>query len=99
MQEADNTQYEPRNTEPSQWDEFERKYAPIPNPPDQDEWFLFETYGEDLDAVKAHDPNKVWTLLDTDGVELIVAGYHFVNRTNYILTERAWTSEGEEYFY
>ncbi len=83
----------------SQWDEFEQKYGVMPNPPDQDEEFLFETYGEDLATVDAYDPRKVWTLVGVDGDEVIIAGYHVANRTNYILTERAWENGDEEYLY
>ena len=50
----------------------------------------FETYGEDLDFVRSQKNNHIWTLLDNDK---LVAGYHFVNRVNYIITIKPWTDE------
>lgn len=50
---------------------------------------LFETYGAELETVKKADPNKVWTLLDADeGDPIIGAGFSFVNRIGYYITEK-----------
>jgi len=52
---------------------------------------MYETYGEDLKAVKAMnetDPSRVWTYLECDGVWVIASGYHHVNRMGYFLTEK-----------
>jgi len=69
---------------------------------------LIETYDGDIkviqDQVKAN-PKKVWTVLDhgeeIDGYEhlYVIAGWHFVNRLNYIITEQEWKSEDEQYLY
>lgn len=48
---------------------------------------LYETFGEDLDAVKSASPECVWTLVDCDGLTWITPGFHFVNRMNYIICE------------
>ena len=50
--------------------------------------FGMETYGEDLETVRRHDPNFVWTVVDGDAGrdQLIVAGFHYVNRVCYIIT-------------
>lgn len=54
----------------------------------------FETYGDDLAFVKSQNLNHTWTLLDDDnGIPIIVAGYRFVNRINYIITIKPWTDE------
>lgn len=50
--------------------------------------FGLETYGKDLEKVRRHDPNFVWTVVDGDTGrnQWIVAGFHYVNRICYIIT-------------
>jgi hypothetical protein len=52
---------------------------------------MFETFGEELDFVREfgkENPKKVWTIIDGEGEDLyLIAGYHFVNRLGYILSE------------
>lgn len=50
-----------------------------------------ETFGEDLKIVKNYSENFVWTVVDgCEGPDqLIVPGFHFVNRICYLLTEVA----------
>lgn len=78
------------------------KYDPIPNP-NGSSWdyggktYLFETYGADMEKVKQADPTHVWTMLDCDGNIYIVAGYHFVNRMGYFITQKPYTELFEEY--
>ena len=58
---------------------------------------LFETYGPDFEEVKrvaAQEPNRIWTLLDSDGVEVVSNGFHHVNRMGYFITEVPWSGEG-----
>ena len=72
---------------------WEAKYRPIKNQytQKQEGEFVedkFETYGEELDFVRAQDPRCIWTLVDGDDGNLyIVDGYHLVNRINYFVTE------------
>jgi len=76
-------------TEEQFWDQFK----PIKNHLDGNASFngcMFETYKNELEAVqKAAEatPLNVWTILDCDGKLIITAGYHFVNRTGYLITE------------
>jgi hypothetical protein len=56
----------------------------------------FETYGDEYEFVKAQDPNKIWTEVDGDEGTYIVAGWHFVNRIHYYVTEEPWTDEWTE---
>lgn len=53
---------------------------------------LFETYGPELKYVQSMiDKNRVWTLVDGDNYrEVVVAGYAFVNRIGYFITEEPW---------
>lgn len=74
-----------------QW--FEQ-FKPIPNYLDDNASFhdgehgyMFETYGEELEFVKAQDPNRIWTYSDgDDGGTYISDGYHVVNRIGYFVT-------------
>ena len=47
---------------------------------------LFETYGEELEFVRRQDPRTVWTLVDGDGDQYLVSGFHFVNRIGYLVS-------------
>ncbi len=47
---------------------------------------LYETYGDELAFVKSQSADTVWTLLSGDG-DVIVSGFHFVNRLGYFITE------------
>ena len=48
-----------------------------------------ETYGEDLEIVRRQDPAFLWTVLDGDsGSQWIAAGFHYVNRVCYLVTEK-----------
>lgn len=78
------------------WSAFEEKYRPIKNKfsKDPDE-VMFETYGEELEFVKAQDPKYIWTYLQGDMSDLICAGYHFVNRIGYHISEVPWEDEDE----
>ena len=71
---------------------WENRYKPITNPlqPDE-ETTLFETYGADYDFVMNADPKKVWTWVDADYGTYIIAGWHYVNRIAYYITEEPWT--------
>jgi hypothetical protein len=91
--------------------DFSNKYNAVVNHIDQNAGFggfnnnsdvgcLFETYGKELDfVIKTHNenPKKVWTIIEADGDMYISAGYHFVNRIGYFITEQEWENETEEY--
>lgn len=52
----------------------------------------FETYGEDLEAVREHNnenPGTVWTVMDSDIDDdiVLVSGMRLVNRISYMVTE------------
>ena len=85
---------EPTHTEYQGWDKWEAKFKPIKNEmvadPDQQ---MFETYGEELDFVCTQDNKYVWTWIQGDMSDLIVAGYHYVNRLGYYITEVPWDDE------
>lgn len=73
-------------------DEWIDTYKPIKNPNndwgDDCSYSAFETYGDDLNAVQAHDYKNVWTEVDgDDGGVYIVAGFARVNRIQYYVCE------------
>lgn len=80
-------------------DQFEAEFKPRKNPflrsaPFND-WML-ETYGKELEHVRAQDPAHIWTIVEAEEKLFYVAGFHFVNRLGYIITEKPWVSGTEE---
>jgi len=69
-------------------------FKPIPNHLDKnasfndgDHGYMFETYGDELEFVKAQESNRIWTYSDgDDGGAYIHDGYHVVNRIGYFIT-------------
>jgi hypothetical protein len=72
-------------------DEWAATYKPIKNHIDTNSSFdgeMFETYGEELEFVKAADEDRIWMYGDgDDGGSYIWNGWHFVNRIGYFITE------------
>lgn len=58
---------------------------------------MFETFGEELEFVKAQDPKHVWTYLDGGDTIIISSGFHYVNRLGYIVTKEPVANEYVEY--
>ena len=74
--------------------DWEAKYKPIKNHITGENDDKFETYGEELEFVRAQDPRAIWTLVDGDDGNLyIVDGYHLVNRVNYFVTNLPFEGE------
>lgn len=79
------------------FDEWFEKFKPIINPDNtdsglsiNDDFYMFETYGDDLDKVVSTAntaPLTVWTWIEGDEGEFIVNDYHLVNRLGYFITE------------
>jgi hypothetical protein len=80
-------------TEYQGWDEWAEKFKPIKNKFSKHDELMYETYGEEVDYVRAIDPKYVWTYVDGDMCSLIVAGYHYVNRIGYYITEIPWEDD------
>jgi len=86
-------------------DEWFEQFKPIPNHLDKNASFnddengyMFETYGEELEFVQAQDPNRIWTYGDgDDGGTYISDGYHVVNRIGYFIT--ALPYDNSKHFY
>lgn len=85
-------------------DELTQRYQPMPNVLNANASFnfgeggcLYETFEQELEHIRAQLPKHVWTIIETDGVQAIVNGYHFVNRLGYILTAHQWLPGGDIY--
>jgi hypothetical protein len=73
------------------FEEADEQFRFIPNQYDEFASFdglMYETYGDEVEAVKAFDPAKVWMYGDgDDGGSYIWSGWGFVNRIGYFLSE------------
>ena len=81
------------------YDVFLEKYKPIKNNIVDDapfDGFMFETYGEELQELKNHDIQYIWTIVDSDAGLAIITGYHYVDRYGYFITENKWEDENIE---
>ena len=88
-------------------EDFYKKYTPIKNHLDDNAGWdgcMFETFGDEVQHVcnTSNDPDtakRVWTVVEGDtGKDLwIIAGYHYVNRIGYLITEQEWEDDGESY--
>lgn len=87
--------------------DFEQKYtysrnikSTVLDPNDQAG--MLETFGEDIDLVlqvNNSTPKRVWTMIDGDNGMYLVAGFHFVNRVYYVVTNEEWQDSDEEYVF
>ena len=76
---------------------FYEEYKPIKNHYDPNASFdghMFETYGEEVAFVveQSRVSNKVWTIIESEGKMYICAGFRYVNRIGYLITEKSWSS-------
>jgi hypothetical protein len=78
------------------YEAWDKTFKPIKNKITNGEDIHFETYGEEYEFVKAQDPKTIWTEVDGDSGTYIVAGWHFVNRIHYYITENPWEDEYTE---
>lgn len=81
-------------------DEFEDRYKLVQNHLATGaawEGNMFETYGPEVEFIEAQNEQYVWTLLDTDDLLWVVAGYHFVNRIGYLVSSNPWSDSSEGY--
>ena len=84
-------------TEYQGWSKWEEKFKPIKNHfrDQQHQEIIFETYGEEWEFIKAQDPRHVWTNIQGDMSDLVVAGVAYVNRLHYYVTEVPWENEDD----
>ncbi len=78
------------------YDDWEKKFQPIPNHITKSDNLAFETYGEEVDYVWEQPNEYVWTEVDGDEGTYIISGKHYVNRIQYYITTNPWTDEYTE---
>lgn len=83
-------------TEHPEFETWWNNFRPIANHIEPDSAYdgcMFETYGPELDYVLSVPVAHVWTLVDGDDGSIVLdAGYRYVNRIGYLITEQAWDS-------
>lgn len=82
-------------------DKFYEEYKPIKNHllPDGAPFgdCMFETFGEEFEHVRKQKAEHVWTIVEGDeDTTFISAGFHWVNRIGYIITEKPWVTGVED---
>jgi hypothetical protein len=84
------------------YDEWVEKYKPIENTIKEDAMFDkygFETFSPEIDIVKQHQIQNIWTVVDGDSGEFwITPGFRFVNRFAYMITAIPWEGDVDDVF-
>jgi hypothetical protein len=80
-------------TEYQGWQAWADVFKPTNNKFSKHDELMYETYGEEVEYVQSMHPNFVWTLVSGEGCDLIVAGYAYVNRLGYYITENPWNDD------
>lgn len=76
--------------------EFWERYGPVETPGQEGQG----SYLMDYNDVKDLDAHSVWTVVEgEDGIWVIAAGFHIVNKLGYLVTEKPWVSGGETGYY
>ena len=83
-----------------QWRTFAKKFTITPNPIQVQKGYdpieMVETYGEEVKyAWEMSKQNRCWTCVDCDGKLYLIAGYHWVNRLYYIITDQPYDKKYE----
>jgi len=84
------------------WEEFVAKHKPVTTPITEDAPYdgcMYETFGEELEIVKKHANEQIFTLVEADGYTYACPGFHFVNRVGYLLVEQPWKPEEQDITY
>ncbi len=61
---------------------------------------MYETYGEEYKRVEemlVGNHKRIWTIITCGEWEGICAGWHYINRTGYLITEEEWETGDEVY--
>ena len=82
----------------SSFEEWEEKYTALKNPKaDEDDEGLsavmFDYVDDEYQTVRGHDPKKIWTVRESPYGLILTAGFGWVDRFGYILSEQAFTEE------
>lgn len=85
------------------FEDFSKSFTLIKNPASNSEGepasCMFETDGEDFQFIMSQPRNRVWTLIEEDGIQWLDPGLHYVNCLGYFITQEEWSDEDLLYFY
>lgn len=88
--------YEPapiRHSPECSFDQWVSRYRPLANRYDTSasyDGLLYETFGQEYDAISKQPANTIWTLVENDGAMSIIPGRHTINRLGYFVTLKAF---------
>jgi hypothetical protein len=80
------------------FDEWEEKYTALKNPKAQEGEeglgeIMFDYVDDDLQTVRGHDTTKIWTVRESEFGLILTAGFGWVDRFGYILSEESFDEE------
>ena len=80
------------------FDQWEEKYTALKNPKaDEDDEGLsavmFDYVDDEYQTVRGHDPKKIWTVRESPYGLILTAGFGWVDRFGYILSEEQFSEE------
>lgn len=83
-----------------EFEDFLDKYQPLKNHLSEGAFngYMFETYGKEFDFVNTHSNKNIWTVVQGDYEDLwLVPGKVLVNRLGFMISNKEWEDELEEY--
>ena len=78
------------------FDDWVEKYNPIKNhivDHGSFDGLIFETYGDEVAFVQSQNPNNIWTMVWAEDCYAVIPGFRWVNRENYLITEKPYAEE------
>lgn len=79
------------------FDEWEEKYTALKNPKSVDDEglnaIMFDYVDDEYQTVRGHDPKKIWTVRESPYGLILTAGFGWVDRFGYILSEEQFSEE------
>jgi hypothetical protein len=80
------------------FDKWEEKYTALKNPKADDddqglEAIMFDYIDDEYQTVRGHDPKKIWTVRESEFGLILTAGFGWIDRFGYILSEEQFSEE------
>ena len=80
------------------FDKWEEKYTALKNPKADDddqglEAIMFDYIDDEYQTVRSHDPKKIWTVRESEFGLILTAGFGWIDRFGYILSEEQFSEE------
>lgn len=80
------------------FEQWEEKYTALrkPNTDEDNEGLsaiLFDYIDDEYQTVRGHDPKKIWTVRESEYGLIVTAGFGWIDRYGYILSEQSFSDE------